>query len=108
MPGINVFPWSISFHGPAASVVLVFCTACVGDMAGQTRPPEPCKDTIMNRGSSTVAAATPNPQPRHILVSFPTTTFHLVFLHMCRSAPKTNSRSRARTLWTPAQLRLQR
>jgi len=40
-------------------------------MAGQTRPPEPCKDTIMNRGSSTVAAATPNPQPRHILGVFP-------------------------------------
>jgi len=70
MPGIKLFPWSIGFDGTTGCVVLVFCTACAGHIAGQTRPPEPCKDTITNGGSSTVNA-TPNAQPRHILGIFP-------------------------------------
>lgn len=71
MPGIKLGRWRSRFPGPTGCVALVFCNACAGHVAGQTKPPEPCRDTLANGGSSTVAAAAPNPQPRHILGIFP-------------------------------------
>jgi hypothetical protein len=71
MPGIKPFPWSLRFPRTTRGVALVFCTACAGHIAGQTKPTEPCKDSITSGGPSTVAAARSNPQPRHILGIFP-------------------------------------
>jgi len=71
MPGIKLCPWSSRVPGTAGYVALVFCTVCVGHIAGQTKSPEPCKDTVTSGGLSTGAAATPRPQPRHILGIFP-------------------------------------
>jgi hypothetical protein len=44
---------------------------CLGRIEGQTNPPDLCKDIGANGGSSAVAAAVPEPQPRRILGIFP-------------------------------------
>jgi hypothetical protein len=65
MPGIKIFPWTIGFRGTHVSAAIVFCTAWVGQSAGQTKPLGPCKDVITNGFSGA------NPQLRHILGIFP-------------------------------------
>ena len=59
------------FPGTTALVAMVYCTVCLGCLEGQTNLPGACKDTSTNAGSSTIAALTPDHQPRHILGIFP-------------------------------------
>jgi hypothetical protein len=52
-------------------VAIVDCTILLGHIEGQTNPPDVCKDTVTNGGSSAVPGATADAQPRRILGIFP-------------------------------------
>jgi hypothetical protein len=58
--------WRSRFAVPSACVALLVCARFV---EAQTNPPDPCKGVVTAGGSS--VAATPDPQPRHILGIFP-------------------------------------
>lgn len=63
---IEVCLWSGRIGASARGVALIFYAVCVGQMAAQTKPPEPCKYA----GPFASPAATRNPQ-RHIFGIFP-------------------------------------
>jgi len=61
----------VRFPGRIVCATLVVCAVYSGRIEGQTNPPGACKDTVTNGGSSIVAEATQNPQPKRILGIFP-------------------------------------
>jgi hypothetical protein len=61
--------WRSRFAVTSVWAALVFSTACLGRIEGQSNPPDGCKSVVTSGGSSVVAA--PDPQPRHILGIFP-------------------------------------
>jgi hypothetical protein len=68
---VAVCPGSGRFPSTTALVAIVCYTARLGCIEGQTNLPDACKDSLTKGGSSAVAAASPEPLPRHILGIFP-------------------------------------
>jgi len=71
MPCVTLHLGSSRSRSTIVLIAIAYSTICLGAVEGQTNPPDACKDTVKNLGASAIAAANPEPLPRHILGFFP-------------------------------------